>query len=246
MIEISLTIPEVCFSIIGVYVVCIADGRLRKASLCHTEHAPETTPEYITAAFGKAVRQLVDMGAIGSTGPIKSISFDDGQVRRKGYICQVPAIGKSPIHDGSDGIRHRNAGQSGAVPESVGIDGGHTCRNGHAGHGLTEQLIVQSISELEKPALIFKGRQDGSILVITSVEDQKDRNIVIAIEFDRQEGFTQVNSIRSVYGRDNLDYFIGENIENRNLLAANKEKADELLRSIGKSYPKENTFISFN
>lgn len=108
-----------------------------------------------------------------------------------------------------------------------------------------EGLIIQSLIELDSPTLIFKGRQEGSILVITSVKDQKDRKIVVAIEFNRQEGFTQVNSIRSVYGRDNLDYFIGENIENGNLLAANKEKADELLRSMGKSYPEENTFISF-
>ena len=117
---------------------------------------------------------------------------------------------------------------------------------GNTGHGLTEDLLLQSLNELESPTLVFKGRQDGSILVITSIEDQKDRNIVVAIEFDRLEGFTQVNSIRSVYGRDNLDFFIGENIEKGNLLAANKEKADELLRSIGKSYPEENTFISFN
>ena len=41
-----------------------------------------------------------------------------------------------------------------------------------------------------------------------------------------QEVFTQVNSIRSVYGRDNLDFFIGENI--------------------GKSYSEEKAFISFN
>ena len=116
---------------------------------------------------------------------------------------------------------------------------------GNTGHGLTENMIIKSLTELDSPTLIFKGRNNGSILVITSVEDQNDRNIVVAIEFNRQEGFTQVNSIRSVYGRDNLEYYIGENIEKGNLLAANTEKADELLRSIGKSYPKENTFISF-
>ena len=117
---------------------------------------------------------------------------------------------------------------------------------GKSGHGLTESLIVDSILELESPAMIFKGRQNGTLLVITRVIDQKDRNIVVAIEFDRQEGFANVSSIRSVYGRDNLATFIGENIDNGKLLAANRKKADELLRSIGKSYPKENTFISFN
>ena len=94
--------------------------------------------------------------------------------------------------------------------------------------------------------LVFKGRQKESILVITDVEDLKGRKIVAAIELNRMEGFTAVNSVRSVYGRDHLDFYIGENIENGNLLAAKKEAADELLRSIGKSYPKENTFISYN
>jgi len=117
---------------------------------------------------------------------------------------------------------------------------------GNTGHGLTEELIIQSIMELESPAMIFKGNNKESLLVITSVEDQKGRNVVVAIEFDRQEGFSKVNSVRSLYGRDNLSFFVGDNIEKGNLLAANKKKADGLLRSIGKSYPKENTFISFN
>ena len=116
---------------------------------------------------------------------------------------------------------------------------------GNTGHGLTEDMLICSIREIESPTLIFKGRQDGSLLVITGVADHKGRNIVVAIEFDRQEAFMRVNSIRSVYGRDNLSSFIGENIDKGKLLAVNKRKADELLRSIGKSYPKENTFISF-
>jgi len=37
----------------------------------------------------------------------------------------------------------------------------------------------------DSPTLIFKRRQDGSIPVITSIEDQKDRNIMIAIEFKK-------------------------------------------------------------
>ena len=44
---------------------------------------------------------------------------------------------------------------------------------GNTGHGLTEELIIKAIMELESPTMIFKGRQDGSLLVITSVVDQK-------------------------------------------------------------------------
>ena len=115
---------------------------------------------------------------------------------------------------------------------------------GKTGHGLTEELIIQAIKELDSPILIFKGKKEGTILVITGVYDQKNRSVVIAVDFHKVEGFTQVNSIRSLYGRDKLLQYIEENIEQGNLIAAKKQKADELLRSIGKSYPKENTFIS--
>ena len=115
---------------------------------------------------------------------------------------------------------------------------------GSTGHGLTTEQIIQAISNIDNPIIVFKGKE-GSLLLITDVRDYKERFIVIAIELKRQEGFEDVVSIRSIYGRDNLDFYIGESIEKGNLLAANKEKADEMLRSIGKSYPKENTFISF-
>ena len=56
---------------------------------------------------------------------------------------------------------------------------------GNTGHGLTKKLIVSAIRELENPTMVFKGRKKGSILVITNTKDQKNRNIVIAIEFNR-------------------------------------------------------------
>ncbi len=80
---------------------------------------------------------------------------------------------------------------------------------------------------------------------MTSVKDEKDRRIVVAIDLGRREGFVQVNSVRSIYGRDNLDFFVGKNIDEGNLLGIHKEKADEMLRSMGKSYPEENTLINF-
>ena len=117
--------------------------------------------------------------------------------------------------------------------------------SGKTGHGLTKSMLVMALKELDSPILIFKGRQNNSLLVITSIIDASERNIVIALKLARQEGFINVTSVRSIYGRNNLSAFIGNNIDSGNLLAANKKKADELLRSIGKSYPKENTFISF-
>lgn len=58
--------------------------------------------------------------------------------------------------------------------------------------------------------------------------------------------FTRKVGIPNKQFSENLKFFVGDNIEQGKLQAANVEKADELLRSTGKSYPKENTFISFN
>ena len=69
---------------------------------------------------------------------------------------------------------------------------------GNTGHGLTLPMLVAAIKELDAPALIFRGRQVNSLLIITSIKDGRDRNIVVAIEFGRQEGFSYVNSIRSL------------------------------------------------
>ena len=116
---------------------------------------------------------------------------------------------------------------------------------GKNGHGLTIQQIIDSLLELDYPTLVFKGTNNNSLLIITEVKDNKNRNIVIAISVNHQENFSFVSSIRSIYGRDNINYYIEENIKKGNLLLLRKEKADKLLHSIEKSYLKENTFISY-
>lgn len=86
----------------------------------------------------------------------------------------------------------------------------------------------------------------NSLIVLTEIKDSKDRNIVVAVDLEQEENFRTVNSIRSLYGRDNLADFIDKNMRAGKIIAANEEKADKLLHSIGKSYPKENSIISFD
>ena len=117
---------------------------------------------------------------------------------------------------------------------------------GKTGHGLSEDNIIQALNEIKNPAMIFKGSHDNSLLVITNIKDINNRNIVVAVELNKKEGFETVNQILSPYGRDNLSEYIEKNIDNGNLIAINKEKANEMLHSIEKWYLKENTLISFN
>lgn len=113
---------------------------------------------------------------------------------------------------------------------------------GKTGHGLTKEQLLSSLFELKSPSMILEGNRDNSLLAVTSTKDIKNRYIVIAIELNQKEGFRYVNCVLSPYGRDNLS----EYYDNHKLIAINKEKANDVLRSIGKSYPKENSLISFD
>ncbi|MBD5444087.1 MAG: GGDEF domain-containing protein, partial [Lachnospiraceae bacterium] len=88
--------------------------------------------------------------------------------------------------------------------------------------------------------------KNNSIVIVTTLSDDKNRNIIIPIDLSVREGRIIVNSIRSSYGRDNFSLYIEKNYNDGNILAINKEKANEIFQSIGKWYPKEETFISFD
>lgn len=73
-----------------------------------------------------------------------------------------------------------------------------------------------------------------------------ERQVIVAIELKTTEKFGEVNRITGVYGRQNFEQFIDRQFETGKLLAVNKEKTDNMLHSIGKKYPKENSYISYD
>ena len=173
---------------------------------------------------------------------IKTI-IGDAKIRNKPLILGTPS--KALIACGA----HQNQNititykviKKSMMPEIRNEEGKLT---GNTGHELTEEMLIKAIAELEKPTMIFRGGDESSLIVVTDLLDKKSRNIIIALRLDREEAFSLVTSIRSIYGRDNFPFFVEKNMNEGNLMAVKKEKADEMLRSIGKWYPKENTFIS--
>lgn len=115
---------------------------------------------------------------------------------------------------------------------------------GHTGHGLSEELVLRAIGCLDHPSIVVKGNRQRSLLVITEVVDRKNRSIVIALEIGRREAFVDVTSIRSIHGRDNFESFLKNCFTEKRVLGIDMKRADEMLRSIEKTYLKENTFIS--
>lgn len=114
------------------------------------------------------------------------------------------------------------------------------------GHGLSADVMKQLPSELRNPAMIFKGRHDDSLVLITELKDKENREIMIAVALSEKQGFSEVNRISSAYGRNNMGNYLKAQMEQGNLIAVNKEKADRMLHSVGLQLPLENTFISYD
>lgn len=117
---------------------------------------------------------------------------------------------------------------------------------GKTGHGLTEEQLLQALNGVKSPVMVIEGSRDGSLIAVTDLKDQQDREIIVAVELDKTSGFQEVNQISSAYGRENFADFLDRQMEQGKIIAVNEEKANEMLLSIGKKYPKENTFISFD
>ncbi|MCD8095178.1 MAG: ssDNA-binding domain-containing protein, partial [Ruminococcus sp.] len=117
---------------------------------------------------------------------------------------------------------------------------------GKTGHGLTEKQLINVIDNIKNPVMILRGSKENSLVVVTEIKDNKGREIIAAIALDKRKEFSYVNNITSTYGRDDFAEYIENQFKSGNLIAVNKEKADRMLHSIGKWYPEENTFISFD
>lgn len=114
------------------------------------------------------------------------------------------------------------------------------------GHDLSIDILKKLPSELRNPVMIFKGNEPNSLAIITSLKDNKGRGIMVAVQLKASIRRCKVNRISSAYGRNNFNNYIENQINCGNLIAANIEKANEMLQSLGLQSPPEETFISFN
>lgn len=114
------------------------------------------------------------------------------------------------------------------------------------GHGISAELLKQIPGELRNPTMIFKGSHENTLVTITELKDKENRGIIVAVSLSAKQGFSEVNKISSVYGKDNLTNYLKSQLSSDNLIAINKEKAEKMLHSTGLQLPEENTFLSFN
>ena len=117
----------------------------------------------------------------------------------------------------------------------------------NSGHFLSSDEIIYALNSLKTPVMLLKGSKDDTIVAITDIQDQRGQQVMVSVLLNRMGSIGEINAITSAYGRENFAVYLQSQIhEHNNLIAINKDKADEMLLSIGVDFPKANTFISFD
>ncbi|MBP1537256.1 MAG: hypothetical protein ILA17_05255 [Ruminococcus sp.] len=103
--------------------------------------------------------------------------------------------------------------------------------HGHSsGHNIPADTIKEISDAIRNPIAVMRGNRADTVVAITQLKNQDDKNIFVPIALDKVGNNMQVNSITSVFGKDNIErYLIGHQ---NNYLAVNIEKASELLADI--------------
>lgn len=119
-------------------------------------------------------------------------------------------------------------------------------RERYHGHELSEDILKQLPAELRNPAMIFKGSKENTLVAITELKDKHERGIIVAISLNEVHKQHEVNRISSAYGKDNIESYLKKQLNFGNLIAVNRNKANDMLRSAGLQLPLEETYISFD
>ncbi len=80
------------------------------------------------------------------------------------------------------------------------------------GHGLSADIVKKIPQELRSPIMVFKGNRDNSLVVITELRDNEQRDIMIAVSLNEINNHHEVNRIASMYGRNNMANYINAQI----------------------------------
>lgn len=94
------------------------------------------------------------------------------------------------------------------------------------GHQLSIGDIYAIPAQLADPVMVFKSRtRTDSYVFFTERKDFKNRSILIPLAVNKQKGRIVINEITSMYGKDNEIDFVKKNIDEDNLIYADKKRS---------------------
>ena len=88
-------------------------------------------------------------------------------------------------------------------------------------HGLGKELYIKIINSLDSPRVIFKNKNNKDYLILTTVKDNNNSNIIVPVEIETITKINifniDINRIKTVYGYDrknpDLNKYIKNNIK---------------------------------
>lgn len=111
-------------------------------------------------------------------------------------------------------------------------------------HNISRDVLDNITDEIRCPIMLLKGTMNDTLVAVTSIKDDLDRIIIVSFKLGRTE--QEINEITSIYGRNNFISYLERQIESNNVIALNKEKANEMFQSLGLQSPPNETLISFD
>ena len=104
--------------------------------------------------------------------------------------------------------------------------------NDEQGHKLSIDDIYAIPSQLADPVMVFKSRtRSDSFVFFTERKDRENRSILIPLAVNKKKGRIIINEITSMYGRNNEIDFVKSNIDENNLIYADKKRSLDWERS---------------
>ena len=100
-------------------------------------------------------------------------------------------------------------------------------------HSISLSEISKIPGELEKPIIIIEGSVPNSFMILTNLEAKDSDNVFVAIHFNKKQNRLSVNRIASIYGKNNLNSYLEENIKNNKIIKFDSKKLKELITSRG-------------
>ena len=85
-------------------------------------------------------------------------------------------------------------------------------------HGLGKELYIKIINSLDSPRVIFKNKNNKDYLILATVKDNNNSNIIVPIEIETITKINifniDINRIKTVYGYDRKDPDLNKYIKN--------------------------------
>lgn len=108
------------------------------------------------------------------------------------------------------------------------------------------ELIKNLLFELRTPALILKGDQDRSFIAVLSSRDRNLERIMMVVPLIEQQTYREVGPIVSMRDKEDIKDYLEVQLGGGKLVAANRDKGEELLRSVGLQLPRDKTLLTFD